>query len=73
MYRSSTVREFLATRDVSVGGEIVRYLGGGDSEGDGGNNNTSSSSGSVAGDGIRGEDEVDDVDEGEVWHSSHKC
>ena len=53
-------------------GDFVRYLGDGDSEGDGGNNNISSS-GSVAGDGIRGEDEVDDVDKGEVWHSSHRC
>ena len=50
---------------VRGGGEIVRYFGVGEGEGDG-DRGILFSSGSVAGEGIWGEDKVDDGDEGKL-------
>ena len=65
VYKCSKVRKFLTILYVRGGGEIVRYLGIGEGEGDG-DRGIVISSGSVASDGIWGEDKGDNADEGEV-------
>ena len=81
-YRSLTVRHLLVTLSVGGGGDNIRYVGGGDGNGDDGSD-ARFSSGSDAGDriwgdiGDDGKDMDEDVNDGRpcvyLWHSSRRC